>query len=69
MSQDHLEANQGDMGAVGLDVEHHDGGVREQVHGLPDKLETSPLSKPAHGAKPSRPGQKPHSSPRPGTGR
>lgn len=42
MSQDHIEANQGDFGAVNLVVEHNDGGGREVVRGLPGHLEVSP---------------------------
>jgi hypothetical protein len=59
MSQDHIEANQGDFGAVDLQVTHHDGGVREQAHGLPKNLEISPLTKPDHGAGKYSPSQRP----------
>lgn len=41
MSQDHLEANQGDYGAIGLSVEHVTCG-REVSRGLPGNLQTSP---------------------------
>ena len=41
MSQDHLEADQGDFGAVNLHVEHQSCG-REVVRGLPGHLEVSP---------------------------
>lgn len=42
MSQDHLEALDGDFGARDVVVEHNDGGGREVIRGLPANLQTSP---------------------------
>lgn len=41
MSQDHLEALEGDFGAHDVQVTHNDGGGREVVRGLPANLQTS----------------------------
>jgi hypothetical protein len=42
MSQDHLEALEGDFGANDVMVQHNDGGVREVIRRLPSHLEVSP---------------------------
>jgi hypothetical protein len=42
MSQDHLEALEGDFGALDVVVQHNDGGVREVIRRLPSHLEVSP---------------------------
>ena len=42
MSQDHLEALEGDFGAKDVKVQRNDGGVREVIRGLPSNLQTSP---------------------------
>jgi hypothetical protein len=69
LSQDDLREEQGYISLENAHVTHHDGGVREQVHGLPKTLEVSPLSMPKHPSKPYSPSQKPRSPGRVGTGR